>query len=192
MKSSMCSPMWCSLTAAALLSTAAWKKWSHAIWKSLCIPRKSRQHGPSSPYRSARGWAAASCSSRVRIASNSPASAKCARPAFLTCSLPLWAITWATHKERLDEYPIEHHARVFRPIPGNRVAGHFGSPAFLLVGAARIVGDPLDLYCAIGSRGGNPGGIPDQHDSSSSQDACCVSAKPGAAKPGDPTALHVR
>ena len=37
-------------------------------------------------------------------------------------------------------------------IAGNRACGHHGESAPVLVGAARIVGEPFDLYRAAGRR----------------------------------------
>ena len=51
-----------------------------------------------------------------------------------------------------DEYSIERHARVSSRLAGNRARGHAGDSAPVLVGAARIVGEPFDLYRAAGRR----------------------------------------
>jgi hypothetical protein len=53
------------------------------------------------------------------------------------------------HKGRqLDEHSIERRARVSPRLAGNRARGHVGNSAHVLVGAARIGGEPFHLYCA--------------------------------------------
>src|SRR5258708_23642662 len=83
----------------------------------------------------------------MSIVSNSPRLATCARPALPTCSLRCWKISRGTrpHKEPLDEHSIERHARVLR-LAANRTCCHVGDSATVLVGAARTMGVPLDLY----------------------------------------------
>ena len=63
----------------------------------------------------------------------------------------------------------------------NRARGHVGDSALLLVGAARIVGEPLDLHRAAGRRRGRAVRLPDRHDPPAAQNARHVGARPGAA-----------
>src|ERR1700674_4355675 len=83
----------------------------------------------------------------MSIVSNSPRLATCARPASPTCSLRYWKISRGAraHKEQLDEHSIELHARIVR-LAENRTRCHVGDSATVLVGAARTMGVPLDLY----------------------------------------------
>ena len=67
---------------------------------------------------------------------------------------------------------IERHARVSHRLAGNRSRGHVGDPAHVLVGAARIVGEPFDLYRAAGRRRRLSVRLPDQPDSAAA--AACV------------------
>src|SRR5258708_6496260 len=87
----------------------------------------------------------------MSIVSNSPRLATCARPALPTCSLRSWKISRGArpHKEQLDEHPIKRHARTLR-LAENRTRCHGGDSATVLVGAARTMGEPLDLYRAPG------------------------------------------
>ena len=57
------------------------------------------------------------------------------------------------HKERLDEYSIQRHARVSAESQVSRARGHVGDPAIVLVGAARIVGEPFDLFAPLAVAG---------------------------------------
>src|SRR5207249_9913335 len=95
---------------------------------------------------------AASCCSIVSNASNSPRLATCERQASPTCLLPCSAIKAARPKEGLDEYSIKHRARVSPRIASNRARDHPVGSAHVLVGAARIVGAPLDLHRPFGRR----------------------------------------
>src|SRR2546429_4960841 len=112
----------------------------------------SRRRGRSSRCTSARCLAAAFCCSiasliRNSIVSNSPRLATCARLALPTCSLRCWKISRGIrpHKEPLDEHSIERHARILR-LAENRTHCHVEDSATVLVGAARTMGKPLDLY----------------------------------------------
>ena len=75
----------------------------------------------------------------------------------------------ARPKERLDEYDdhsVEHHARVLatrRQRFSDQRQRSSRDPALLLVGAARIVGEPFDLYRAAGRRRPDPVRLRDQH-----------------------------
>ncbi len=64
---------------------------------------------------------------------------------------------------------------------GFRARGHPGEPAHVLVGATRIVGEPLDLYRTACRRGPDSLRRPDQHDSSADTDACGFCTRPDAA-----------
>src|SRR3979490_3230443 len=88
----------------------------------------------------------------VSNASNSPRLATCERLASPTCLLPCTAIKAARPKEGLDEYSIKHRARVSPRIASNRACGHHRQWAYVLVGAARIVGAPFDLCRPAGRR----------------------------------------
>src|SRR5258708_28406590 len=70
----------------------------------------------------------------------------------------------ASDKERLndDEYSMQRNARVFLE-PTDRARGHLAGPAHVLVDATRIVGEPLDLYCAPGSSCRRSGRLPVRH-----------------------------
>src|SRR6266849_7529664 len=90
----------------------------------------------------------------MSIVSNSPRWATYAHLASPTCSLRCWRISRGTrphreHKEPLDEHSIERHARILR-LAENRTGRHVGDSATVLVGAARTMGVPLDLYRASG------------------------------------------
>jgi ABC-type multidrug transport system ATPase subunit len=86
-------------------------------------------------------------------------------PSIATCLWPCWEITRAirpaSQKEPLNEYSIERFARIAQ-LAGSRACDLVGAPALLLVGAARIVGEPFRLYCAVGRRGGLFVRLPDQ------------------------------
>src|SRR5437660_1219165 len=97
----------------------------------------------------------------LSIVSSSPHLAKCAGPASPTCSLPCCqksreisriirpARHWVIIKERLDEYAIKRCAGVLRVVE-NHARGHLLNSADVLVGATRIVGEPIDLRRAPG------------------------------------------
>src|SRR4029077_10069532 len=87
----------------------------------------------------------------MSIVSNSPRSATYAHLASPTCALRRWRISRGIrlHKEQLDEHSIELHARILR-LAENRPGRQVGDSARVLVGAARTMGVPLDLYRAPG------------------------------------------
>src|SRR6266849_8392311 len=92
----------------------------------------------------------------MSIVSNSPRWATYAHLALPTCSLRCWKISRGIrphreHKEPLDEHSIELHARILR-LAENRTGRHGGDSAPVLVGAARTMGEPLDL-CRTPGRG---------------------------------------
>src|ERR1700736_1536342 len=96
-----------------------------------------------------------------------------ARLASLICSLPLWAIMPASHKEYPDEYSIESDSRVFS-FCGCLTSVNVSDSFVLLVSASRIVGEPLDLSRACGRGRDISIRFFDHHDSSPRQDACHV------------------
>src|SRR5580700_7430878 len=85
------------------------------------------------------------------MVSNSPRLATCASQASPTCLLPCWAIKTAWRKERLDEYSIKRCAGILR-VAASRSCCHVCDSADVLVGDARIVGEPFDLYRTAGRR----------------------------------------
>src|ERR1041385_1575604 len=77
---------------------------------------------------------------------------RCGRQVSRTCSWRSWAIPRratpqaikrATQREWRNEYAVEGYTRVSRRSAGGSAGGHFGNAAFLLVGAARVVGAPF-------------------------------------------------
>src|SRR5580704_11396125 len=112
---------------------------------------------------SARRLAAASCFSIMSIVNNSRRLATCAHPASPTCSLPSWAIRPVWHKEQLDDYSIKRSAGRSPRLAGNRTPCHVADTALLLVGAPRIVGEPFDLYRAVGGGGRQLARLLDRH-----------------------------
>src|ERR1700683_4426252 len=122
----------------------------------------------------ARCSAAASCCSTMSIVTNSMALARCARRALPTCLLPCWEISWARRlarpKERPYEYSSERNAGVLR-LAGGRARSHVGDPTDVLVGAARIVGEPFDLCRAAGRRRRLSARLLDQPDLAAGQHA---------------------
>ena len=80
-----------------------------------------------------------------------------------------------------DEHSIERRARVACRLAGNRARGPVGDSAAVLVGAARAVGEPLDLHRAAGRRRRRAVRLPDQHASSAAPRARGTGARPGGA-----------
>ena len=90
-----------------------------------------------------------------------------------------WAIqAGAPHKERRDEYSIERRHRILLRIAGNSRRDDLGEPAHVLVGAARIVGEPFDLSRAAGRRRRLSVRLFDQHDWPAGQDAAPAALDP--------------
>ncbi len=85
------------------------------------------------------------------------------------------------HKERLNEYAIERHPGFALRFAGHRARGHVADPADVLVGAARIVGEPFHLYRAVDRRRGGAVRLPDQPAISADEDAGGDAVRPNAA-----------
>src|ERR1700732_3230793 len=94
----------------------------------------------------------------------------CARLASPICSLPLWAIMPASHKEYPDEYSIESHTRAFT-LCACLASVNVSDSLVLLVSASRVVGEPLDLSRACGRGRDISIRLFDHHDSSPGHDA---------------------
>src|SRR5260221_11332681 len=89
----------------------------------------------------------------------------CERPALRTCSWPFSKPPRETllrrdltTKEQFDEHSIQRDARIFRRAE-SRASIDVGDPAFFLVGAAGVVGEPVDLFCAPRSSRGLFAGV---------------------------------
>src|SRR5277367_1966041 len=116
---------------------------------------------------------------------------KCARPASPTYLWPSWGIRQATPKEPPNEHAIEHGARILRAA-GNRAGGIVGNPAVLLVRAARIMGEPIDLSCSDGSGCCFSLRVPDQPDWLAAPNARRAGARSGKAARSPGHALRLR
>ena len=113
-----------------------------------------RRAGAQADARAPGVRAAASCCS---IASDRAATRRARRSAHAQHRRPVRrgdrAIRPARRKERRDEHSIERHVRRLRSkSAGDCARGHLADPAPVLVGAARTVGEPFDLYRAAGRR----------------------------------------
>ena len=120
-----------------------------------------------------------------------PSLATRAPPALPICSLP-YSNQDKRHKERPGEQSIERNARIVSPLAGNRSRGHSRGQAHVLVGAARIVGEPCDLCCPRRGRLRVLVRLLHQHHSPAGRDARRALARPDAAARVVRAAIRVR
>src|SRR5438045_3667914 len=114
----------------------------------------------------------------------------CGHPALQICSWLYWAIGPERHKERLDEYSSKCSDWDGCRITGSCATSYLGNPAYVLVSAPRVVGEPLYLSRAPGYCWVIPAGFSDYYDSSPRQDASRDGTRSDAAASSGGTPLR--
>src|SRR5205085_11232614 len=118
----------------------------------------------------------------VAIANSSPRSAKCAGRALPICSSPRWVRTRGQRSEVRRQWGKrnEYGKKYWEPIKSGINDPGYSNPAVLLVGEARIMGKPFDLYGAADRRGPGDLRVRSQRSLVAAPPTQCSGARSGA------------